>query len=282
MHLTCNEALDLIDAGSMDALDASEQAALGAHLGTCRDCARVADLARESAHALALAVPLHQASPLLKVRIMAEAAGTGEARTRRTVTFGRYWQAAAAAVAVVGLGLGAWGVSMQNDINNLQDQRTTAFASVSTAESRYATVSTQLTMASDENATLVRTNDIVTEIVTEPDAERLAMAPTDASPGSAGRYVWSRSAGMGSLVARDLPPLEEGETYCLWLVYENDWILGGAFGVDENGTGRVIVDGIRASSETLGALAGYAVSIETDDGDIQHEGVTVLEGSIPE
>ena len=51
--------------------------------------------------------------------------------------------------------------------------------------------------------------------------------PHPKAPHAGGRYVWSRTAGMGALVARDLPPLPEGKQYCLWVVYENDWVVGG-------------------------------------------------------
>ena len=63
------------------------------------------------------------------------------------------------------------------------------------------------------------------------------------------------------LVARDLPPLADGEKYCLWLVYETAWVSGGLFDVDDTGTGRLVVqDG--DDGTTHGAFKGFAVTVE--------------------
>ncbi len=281
MPITCEEVRDNLDAWAIGALDADDTAALEGHLPGCADCTLAADAARSTASALALAVPLHAAPSSLKTRVLSSATAPQQRPVSKRPAAWRYWPSAAAAVAVIGVGIGAWGVNAQNDLNNLEDSRAVALSSASTAESQYATVSTQLVMASDANEELADTQDAVTEIVTQPDAARVAMEGTERSEESSGRYVWSSAAGMGSLVALSLPPLAEDETYCLWLVYETDWVLAGTFDVDEEGTGRLIVKDLDTTSATVGALTAYAVSIEPSGDLDEHSGEVVLRADIP-
>ena len=61
--------------------------------------------------------------------------------------------------------------------------------------------------------------------------------------------MWSRTAGRGALVASGLPALPEGKSYCLWVVYERDWVVGGQFEADADGSGRVIVEDLDVDPE---------------------------------
>lgn len=280
MPMICEQVRDNLDAWAIGALDADETAALESHLPGCAECTLAADAARETASALALAVPLHAAPSSLKARVLAGASVPQARPSRPRPPAWKYWPSAAAAVAVIGIGIGAWGVNAQNELNDLEDSQAVALASASTAESQYATVSTQLVMASDVNSELAETQDAVTEIVTQPDALRVSMEGTGEAEDSSARYVWSSDAGMGSLVARSLPPLDEDKTYCLWLVYETDWVLAGTFDVDAEGTGRLIVKDLEIASAS-GTLRAYAVSIEPHGDTAQHSGEVVLRADIP-
>lgn len=281
MPITCEEVRDNLDAWALGALDADEVAALEGHLPGCAACTLAADAARETAGALALAVPLQAAPASLKTRVLSSATTAQQRPASKRPAAWRYWPSAAAAVAVIGIGIGAWGINAQNELNNLEDSEAAALASASTAESQYATVSTQLVMASDANEELAATQDAVTEIVTQPDAARVAMQGTERSAEASGRYVWSSTAGMGSLVALSLPQLDADETYCLWLVYETDWVLAGSFDVDVDGTGRLIVKDLDTTASTDGTLIAYAVSVEPAGNVAEHTGEVVLRADIP-
>lgn len=280
MPITCEEVRDNLDAWALGALDSDDAAAIERHVPGCADCTIAADAARETASALALSVPMRAANPTLKARVMASATAPAARPAKSRPSALRYWPSAAAAVAVIGIGIGAWGVNAQNELNNLEDSQAVALASASTAESQYATVSTQLVMASDANEELTETQDAVTEIVSQPDAARVAMQGTERATSSSGRYVWSSAVGMGSLVARSLPPIDEDETYCLWLVYESSWVLAGKFDVDDDGTGRLIVKDLAPTSGGS-SLTAYVVSIEPAGDVVEHTGDIVLRADIP-
>jgi hypothetical protein len=65
----------------------------------------------------------------------------------------------------------------------------------------------------------------------------------------------------------------------MWIVYENAWIRGGVFDVDESGAGRLIVRDL-ASGQDNGAFRGFAVTEESSAGGAQHTGATVLQSGL--
>lgn len=282
MPIKCDEVREQLDAWALGALDAAEEREVDQHLKGCGACTLEADAAREAAAMLAVSVPLHAASDTLKARVMAAASALrDQPAPSSTGSRFRYWPAAAAAVAIIGLGLGGWGVSMRNQLNDLEDDNAVALAAARDAEDRYATVSTQLVMASDENIELTKAQDTITEIVSQPDVTRQAMTGAGKAAQATGRYVWSTTAGMGALVARNLPTLADGRTYCLWFVYESSWVLAGTFDVADDGTGRLIVEKLENVPVTAGGLEGYAVSEEPTSNVEARTGEIVLRADIP-
>ena len=176
--------------------------------------------------------------------------------------------------------LAGWGVYAQNEVNNLRDDNARVSAGATTESAKFATASTQLVQMSSLRSQSLLAQDAVTDIVSQPDAARLQLVGTSAAPDSTGRYVWSQEVGMGALVALGLPALADDQTYCLWLVYENDWVLGGLFDVDIKGNGRLIVRDLEVDSTEVGALKSFAVSVEPAGDVIQHTGETVLQASL--
>ncbi len=109
----------------------------------------------------------------------------------------------------------------------------------------------------------------------QPDTAHAKMFGTWAAPGASGRYVWSKNSGVGVLVAEGLPPLPDTERYCLWLVYQDGWVLGGQFSVDEQGYGRLAVHDIDTSG-AHGAFRWFAVTVEPAAGAPEHRSAPVL------
>jgi len=275
----CEGFREDIDAWALGALEADEASQLERHLAACDECSRLAEGAREAAGSLALAVPLQAASSSLKAKVMAGAAVLAEERPQRRRGW-RYWPAAAAAGIALGAGLVAWGAYMQTEVNDLRDENARIEAGATEQSERLATASSRIVQMTAARREDLLAADAVTEIVTQDDVARLAMSGTSAAPEATGRYVWSCTAEMGALVVRDLPPLTEGTRYCLWLVYEHDWVLGGQFDVDADGDGRLIVTDLEIDADETGRLEGFAVSVEPAGEVTKHTGETVLRATL--
>jgi anti-sigma factor RsiW len=278
MQMDCETVRDNVDAWGLGALDADEARALEAHIAGCAECAALADGAHEGAASLALAVPLVSASPSLKARVMASASLTGT--TARSQTTSPRWLLAAAAAAIVfGVGALAWGGYMQTQVSDLQDHNARARTDATAQSNQFATMRTELVQASASNVSLATNQDAVLEIVSQADVKRMPMSGTDAAPSASGRYIWSSAGGLGALVASKLPPLPEGQSYCMWIVYANVWVNGGLFMVDDTGAGRLIVRDL-ADGADRGAFRGFAVTVEPSAGTATHTGATVLQSAI--
>jgi anti-sigma-K factor RskA len=268
MQMDCETVRDNVDAWALGALDADDARALEAHIAGCAECAALADGARDGVASLALAVPLVSASPSLKARVMASASLTGPT-ARVHATSPRWLFAAAAAAIVFGVGALAWGGYMQTQVSDLQDRNARARTDATAQSSAFATM--RAGVASGQDAMLA--------LVSQADVKRMPMTGTEAAPSASGSYVWSRTGGLGALIATNLPPLPEGQSYCMWVVYQNGWVNGGLFAVDDTGTGRLIVRDL-GDGEDRGAFRGYAVTIEPSAGTTKHTGATVLQSPL--
>jgi hypothetical protein len=270
----CEQIRDDLDAWAIGALDAADARTVERHIASCPDCAPYVDAAREGAAAVALTVPLRAASTSLKARVMAGAAVLDE--PRREAGIQRLWPLAAAAGFTLFAAAAAWGIATQQELGDTRDDRS-ALVSAATEQSGDLATANALIVDFEANR---KADDAMASIIASGDAAGLAMVATTAAPAASGAYVWSRSAGRGALVASGLPPLPEGKSYCLWLVYERDWVVGGQFEAASDGSGRLIVEDLDVNPEMAGALEGFAVTIEDAGPVTKHEGETVLEASI--
>ncbi len=278
MQMDCEAARELLDAWALGALDAEEAPSVDEHLAGCLACSALAGSARDTAASIAMAVPLLAASPELKARVMATAAVMSAPPARRFVRTSPWWVAAAAAAVVVGLGALAWGAYLQTRVNDLHVREAHMGADATALSSQFATMRTELVQTSAKNVSLSDEQDAVLDIVSQTDLERLPMSGTSAAPAASGRYIWSRAGNLGALVASDLPPLAAGRSYCMWIIYERAWISGGLFGVDERGSGRLIVREL-SDGQDHGAFKGFAVTVEPSTGALSHTGASVLESA---
>jgi anti-sigma factor RsiW len=278
MQADCEQVRDDLHAWALGALDADDAGRLEQHLAGCAECSALADEARDVAASIALAVPLQTASSSLKAKVMAGAAILEEVPRRKQIRTSRaraWWSVPAAAAVALGAGLVGWGVYNQGQVDDLEGQNAVVTGDATAEANKYATVRTQLIMAQDANEDLSDNISVMSEIVAQPDAVKLAMSGTDAAPQASGRYVWSRTVGKGSLVVQDLAPLPVDKSYCLWLIYEGDWVLAGQFSVGDDGSGSMIVEDLEIDPDA-GPLKAFAVSIEPAGDVAKHTGATVL------
>lgn len=279
MQMDCDTITEHLDAWALGALDADESHALAAHVAGCAACAVLADEASESAAAIALAVPLVSASPSLKARVMASAGVLSDLQAPRPAGASRRWIAAAAAAIVFGMGALAWGGYLQTQVSSLHDREARSRTDATAQSNEFATMRTELVQASASNVSLAGNQDAVLEIVSQADVKRLPMEGTAAAPAARGRYIWSRAGGLGALVASTLPPLPEGRSYCMWIVYEKAWIFGGLFDVDDSGSGRLIVRDF-GDGQDHGAFRGFAVTVEPSSGTKERTGAMVMQSGL--
>jgi hypothetical protein len=278
-RIDCERVRESAYAYCIGALDHEESRPFEQHLLECEDCRDVIDRAREPAAALALSVPLRHASPSLKARVRASAGVLTDIRRRRTP---RWWPASVAAMFVLVVGLAGWGTYLQVQVEDLRD-RNTSIGDDATATSReLADVKDQLVRSSQE-ATGLRNSltiqDALLQIVTQPDVANVELIGTGAAPEASARYVWSENEQLGALTARNLPDLENGTTYHLWLVYENGEVSAGAFLPDRDGRGRLVVQDLEGWRYGYGSLVGFAVSMEPIAPGTERTRLVVLENA---
>ncbi len=274
--MDCEAAREHIDAWALGALDVDDERALKAHLSTCAACTRLADEARETAASLALAVPLTASSATLKSRTMASAAVLSDIGRVRG---GRWWPAAAAALLVASRGAFTWGALMQNRVDDLEGKNATMRNASMQQSSELADLRTQVVeaaVASDTVRSSLDAQNAVIDISLMPDVQRTDLAGTDAAPSANARCLWSRGAALGALVARNLPPAPHGSSYHMWIVYENEWVSAGAFEVDADGRGYLVMRRVWTQRPDLGEFGGFAVTLEPTQQPAQHSESLVL------
>lgn len=152
----------------------------------------------------------------------------------------------------------------------LQTDRTALRNTVASLEDAQRAGQLQL----DSLAVALSERDAQLASVTGPDVAVVELASTGALP-PAGRMFWDRATARWTFVANNMPDLEVGRTYALWLLTVDERILAGYFAPDARGVAVV-----RATYELpRTALSAVAVTEEPDIGVEQPTGAIVLVGS---
>ncbi|MDE3096150.1 MAG: anti-sigma factor [Chloroflexota bacterium] len=271
MRIDCAAARDDIDAYALGALDADELPAFEAHIAACADCSRLVGQARDTAAALALAVPLVPASAALKARVMASAAVLSSPGDRPRVQR-RWWLAAAAALVALSAGALTWGAVMQRRADDLRAQDRAIVAQATETAGQLAALRRQ-------QATDVSWQDGMILIASRADVRRTDLAGTALAPDAHGTYVWSAAEAMGAFLGTGLPPLPAGKTYQLWFVYAGAWESAGTAAPAADGRATLVVRRSGHDGPDPGPLRGFAVTIEPAGGTADRTGATVLQSS---
>ena len=289
-ELVHEEARNALEALALDALDASERAAVIAHVGGCSVCrADLSALENAAAH-LAYAVrpvPMSDAArDRVKSRLMnrvssRSAASESGARVETPVkpfqilvphpaedrrpdivhiSAKRAWWLAAAATLVAAVSLGSL-----YQVRQERDAATTAWraASADRLLSRPIMDSLRANLAD---------RDRVIANLTGPNVAVMTLASTGPNAPSA-RMFWNQSANAWTLVAHHLPKPLPGRTYQLWFVTKSQKISAGTFASGANG------DAIMQATYALpkdAQLAALAVTDEPEAGSAQPTTTPVL------
>jgi anti-sigma-K factor RskA len=115
------------------------------------------------------------------------------------------------------------------------------------------------------------------EVLSGPRGMRaIALQSTDAAPQASGFMIVGADGRNGVLVVDQMPPLEAGHEYQLWLRRNGQETSGGVFDVDESG-----YRGLRVQApQSLLSYASCRVTVEPSGGSVSPTGEEVLGGSL--
>lgn len=216
--MTPEEREELLAAHALGTLSAPDAADADALIRTDPTANAQFRAYREIADLIALSVPLRQADPALRERVLAAA--------RR----GRRWQprassrhapvyVLAAALAIVTI----WAATLQSSLAQLRHQTSTLSAVVESDAKRLDRLSGAASGVQEARTLSLQLNSAlkdeqsVQRVQADPKAIATNLDQTSASHGAGGQYLSSEAVGASVLVLHDLPSLPLGGAYRVWL-----------------------------------------------------------------
>lgn len=190
---------------ALGALEDDERAAVEAHAAGCPACGRELRELREVAAQLALGLPQREPHPELGARIIARArrerlGAVGVERRQTRIPWLSLGTLAAALAALI------WGALLQAQLSATQRQLDDTSGQLERLRGAYSTV---------------------VEVLASSDTRERALEPREGAPRARGKVWIDQATGRGMMMARDLPPLPEGQTYQVWLVNAQGRVSGG-------------------------------------------------------
>jgi hypothetical protein len=279
-EMTHDEAFAELGAVAFDLLDAARRDAVMAHVSSCAECRAELDALREAAAELALAAPAASAPVVatrerVRARLLARAASDAQARkvgtsplliprpiappsSPATVDVPRRppWFAIAASILLVA-SLGALGWSLrerQTLIDAAKAQSAVADAARRAADSLSAQVAWRDSLIAGVAGRDVAVMTLTSRAAKDPYA----------------RMFWDRARHTWTMIAHNMPDLNSGRTYQLWLVTPKSKISAGTFTV-RNGDAIV-----RATYDLTEPLDAIAVTEEPAGGVAQPTGPVIV------
>jgi len=151
----------------------------------------------------------------------------------------------------IALAVGAWGLSLRNELKSLQAQ--TAQLQEELAQQREALA-----------------------LIASPNSQTFVVSGTDHQPGSHGQLIADSETGSAVLVVAGLQQLEAGKIYEFWLIKGDTPVAAGVFEVNEEGKAILQV----SHAVTPGSYDAVGVSVEPEGGSVQPTGDIVMLGGI--
>jgi anti-sigma-K factor RskA len=151
----------------------------------------------------------------------------------------------------IAIAVGAWGISLRNELTRLQAQ----------------TVLLQQQLQQQQ---------LVIAHLASPNAQTFLISGTEHQPQAHGQLIADSQTGSAVLVVSGLQQLEVGQTYEFWLIKGETPIAAGLFTVDNKGQGILQVP----QDVTPGSYNAIGVSIEPQEGSIQPTGDIVMLGAL--
>lgn len=258
--------LDLIPAYALGCLDEPDLLQVARHLPRCPACRAALEAHAGTVDQLALSVPLVEPPAELRQRVLARVEQRAREDQRdlgeRQVNARPHPAAAQDARKAAGRGLTGWLETL------LPAPRLSRAAWAAALLLLAALAVNNLLLWSEINALQTRLpagNVRIVNLVGTPDA-----------PDALGYLMIFPNEPYGTLVVEDVPLLEEGYQYQLWLIRDGRRTSGGVFSVDENGYGTLQIQ----SDQPLHSYPSFGVTVEPAGGSEGPTGQKVLGGDL--
>jgi hypothetical protein len=240
--MDCEQVKELLDAYALGAAEADEAIAIEEHVADCVRCWSSLDEAQRAAAAIALSTAFRRPPQSLRDRIVAEAErGESAAGPRFGALLRRLWPAGAGLLAAGAAASLAFALVLQSEVSDLNDKNDSLVA--------------QMDAAGDQ---LGEQRQLMA-VLASPDVQGVSLKPTDPASQAEAVYYWS--SGTGALLCNNLPALEPGQAYQVWLLTEDESYFAGSLATWD-GIGQLGMD-LRDLPERPIAIG---VSIEDDPG----------------
>jgi Anti-sigma-K factor rskA len=255
--MNCDEARELLDAYAIGALEQSETDEVARHLESCLACWEELRKSQRTASLLALSVPIHQAPPGLRERLMAQAEreASGVAMVDRGVV--PLWErlrpglrttaraaALAGVIALVFSGFLQIQMSgLRGDKNDLEDQLSAA--------------STELEQQRQ-----------IMSVLSASDTRKVPIEASITNSSAESVYNWSGESDTGFIVCSDFPSLPGGSVYQAWFTAGGGSAEPIATFVPQDGRCQIPID----MSRLAWRPAGIGISVEPEGGSLRPSG----------
>ncbi len=213
----------------LGALDAAERRAFESHAASCPICREDVRSLQRVADALARSVAQRTPRPELRARVLAEVGLERPPASRQPSSrpAALTWLPLAASM-LIAVGLGAYALTLQGRISNLEArvddaERRASEAAGETLQARRAADTAQSAMA----------------VLVAPDLVRIDLAGQAVAPQATARALWSRDRGMVFNTA-NLPPAPEGRVYQVWVVTAQAPVSAGLLAPDASGRATAV------------------------------------------
>lgn len=279
---------ELVDLYALGALESSEQSMVDEHLEGCERCRALLDESRRMAELLALTPEQIDPPPDLQRRVMARVqqlalAEQRGSRRRRWGSFagGRFGAggglrlaAGFALLAALLLGGLAWQLGNQAAVANTANAELQAdIARLEAENTQLAGNNEQLAAENNQLASAAAELQPLAELLRRPGTRLVALSdPNDAQ--AVRGYIVLRSDDTEAFVTTtSLQQLPANQTYQFWLVEGDLLESAGTFATDEQGVGRITIQG----SRPLGDYDAVGISVEPAGGSEQPTDIVLVQ-----
>jgi anti-sigma-K factor RskA len=249
--MDCHEAIELVDAYAIGALQKKEAASVDRHVQGCLSCWEELQKSQRTASLLAVSVPIEEARPELRERIFAQVRREGIVQHRPPLLERLWprWRTAVRAASAAGVAALVFAAFLQVQTSDLRGDKNQLQEMLSTTSSEL-----------DQQKQIVA-------VLSASDNRKISMQPVSLSSEAEGVYNWSRDSRAGFVVCNNFPTLPAERVYQVWFTTA-DMVEPVATFVPQDGACQIPMDMSRVNWRP----EGIGISIEPVGGSAQPSG----------